>query len=383
MKNMIFFQIINVILSKCKGIIENCQEDKLSLKLFLKDFISILIYRFISTIDSLRFLATDLKGNNLGIKEIPFSTLRDGFTRFNYRTFQEMFFQLVSSLGLLTVPELKLLGQICLVDGSIFKLSIRCDWAQFRKKVRGIKLHLFWNLNNMNVQDLRITSAIKSEIDVLKGFINGNVTYIMDRGYISTLLFGLIVDSLAHFVIRLRKNMENYLILKETIFEIHHVGKVKERIIIFHADEKLREYRLIIFNSNGKKFRLLTDRKDIKIEEIIMLYASRWQIELIFRFMKRTVNGIHILSESENGLNIQFYIMAIANLVLLGFKQKCLMMIKEKPISLKIENLMENPVSEIGNRLKQQWKLGKHWLRKLRNSLNKVLNLELAEVFAK
>jgi transposase len=49
----------------------------------------------------------------------------------------------------------------------------------------------------------------------------------------------------------------------------------------------------------GELFILVTDRFDLKTYEIIMLYAYRWQVELIFRFLKRTLNALPLMCHEE------------------------------------------------------------------------------------
>lgn len=56
--------------------------------------------------------------------------------------------------------------------------------------------------------------------------------------------------------------------------------------------------------------------------QIIILYAYRWQIELFFKYLKRTLNGLHLLNHALNGVEIQFYVLMTLVLLLLKFRQK-------------------------------------------------------------
>jgi len=73
----------------------------------------------------------------------------------------------------------------------------------------------------------------------------------------------------------------------------------------------------------GAYVSLITDRFDLRTSEIIMLYAYRWQVELIFRFLKRTMNGLHLMCHHPLGIETQFTLYMISYLLLLHFKQKC------------------------------------------------------------
>ncbi len=67
---------------------------------------------------------------------------------------------------------------------------------------------------------------------------------------------------------------------------------------------------------------MFSNRWELTTWQIITIYAYRWQIELIFLFLKRTLNGLHLLTHSRNGLENQFYCLLSAALLLLHFKQR-------------------------------------------------------------
>ena len=78
------------------------------------------------------------------------------------------------------------------------------------------------------------------------------------------------------------------------------------------------------FDIGHETYYLLTDRRDLSTFQVILLYAYRWQIELLFRFLKRTMTGIHLLRHDEKGVTIQFYAMMITALLELYLKQQIL-----------------------------------------------------------
>ena len=67
---------------------------------------------------------------------------------------------------------------------------------------------------------------------------------------------------------------------------------------------------------------LFTNRWDLTTWQIITIYAYRWQIELLFLFVKRTLGGLHLLTHCQRRLQIQFYLMLATALLLLYFKQR-------------------------------------------------------------
>jgi IS4 transposase len=59
----------------------------------------------------------------------------------------------------------------------------------------------------------------------------------------------------------------------------------------------------------------LTNRFDLTTRQIILLYAWRWQVELIFRAWKHTLNGLHLINLSEKGIAAQFYLLLLASML--------------------------------------------------------------------
>jgi hypothetical protein len=121
-------------------------------------------------------------------------------------------------------------------------------------------------------------------------------------------------------------------------------------------------------------------------EFVICDYA----IELIFRFLKRSLNGLHLLSHSPEGVTLHFYALLITALLELRLKQQCVDLC-ETSLSAStspqteadpptIAGLMINPerlagtrgntfLATVGEKLHRYWKISKHWLVALRNYL--------------
>lgn len=76
---------------------------------------------------------------------------------------------------------------------------------------------------------------------------------------------------------------------------------ITDQIISCDNDPYRHVSRLVRFCVGGSEFFLLTDRRDLITFQVMLLYAYRWQVELIFRFLKRTMNGIHLINHSQEG----------------------------------------------------------------------------------
>ena len=101
------------------------------------------------------------------------------------------------------------------------------------------------------------------------------------------------------------------------------LNQVKDELIRFTNDPHERVFRLISFTVLGNQFQIITNRLELSTLEIIMLYAYRWQIELLFKFIKRFLLGIHLFNHSKNGVNIQFCLLMILSVIYMSTKQFC------------------------------------------------------------
>jgi IS4 transposase len=92
------------------------------------------------------------------------------------------------------------------------------------------------------------------------------------------------------------------------IYQIGKQGTLLARVIIFQ-DKKGKEYRLVT-NLPSEGENAFTD------EEVKELYRQRWQIELLWKFLKMHLKLDRIITKNTNGITIQIYAGLIAYLFL-------------------------------------------------------------------
>lgn len=377
-----------------------------SRSLYFQDFILKLVYAHFMGIESLRSFITELKtsdvAKSLGFQYTPFSTFRDGFTRFKSKFVYQIFQELLKTSHWLSIPSIDELGIVKLVDGSIFPTIRSMDWATYTKYKNGIKLHLSFDLNRMIPTEFLTTNANASERAFLISILQQGVTYIADRGYFSFDIGYKINQAKAFFIIRIKENLKFETIKSLNISCLDKMpscfDNVKDEIIRFTNDNKKEEYRLISFVVAQSTFLICTNRMDLTTLQVIILYAYRClprnlggQIELLFKFIKRTINGIHLWNHSENGVNIHFCILMIVAILQLRFKQFCINYAQftddnDTQDAHNIENIERfisywghNPsnwIHSITTKFYKYWKIGLHWLIKMRNSIAKKLDYE-------
>lgn len=355
-------------------------------KLFFSRFVTLLLYYYLQGIDSLRSLVTTLSTNDnvdkIDLCPIGLSTIHDAFCRYQLALFKSIYVRLLQTFPVICLEEFKELGRFILSDGSIFPMAIGNIWAEFRKNSRALKLHLNFELNQMIPSCFLVTSGKGDERHALSKMIEEAVTYIADRGYISFEFFKTILDKSAFFIIRTRKNLHYQPIeklpvrLKDSVKFIFF--QVTDELVRFDADKYQISHRRISFRTRSTLFVLVTNRLDLTTYQIIRLYAFRWQIELFFRYFKRTLNGIHIIHNSQKGVTIQFYIMLITNLLLLRFKQDLLngYLIQKKICeNTKTFYSTEDFVKSLGDQIPEPFKISKQEMIAIRNFLLRSIQL--------
>ena len=328
----------------------------------------------------------------------------EAFVRYDPKLFRAIFYRLLTTISFLCVPEIKHLGQILLVDGSLFPAIITMQWASYKSTANAIKIHLAYDLNRMIPAQFLVREGNYSEKKFLNEILEKGITYVCDRGYISFKIFKDICNKGAFFVIR-GKNKMCYLVQEQLVVDIpdkflHFISEIQDLKVIFDNDKSKYMYRIVKFVALGEKYALITNRFELTTYQIIMLYAYRWQIELFFRFIKRTLKCIHLLSHDSNGIQVQFYLFMIAHLLLLAFKQEC-EQISDKhklDVDCKTANTTDNIqndshngvktntgriyvrglVSMLGESLQKYWKMGIHWLTVLKKSLTSIFDTNFA-----
>ena len=364
-----------------------------SRKLFFADFVRLLLFALVLRIPSLRQLVTELETSptaaSLNLPTMPLSTLKDGFIRFPVTAFARLFHHLVQTASWLEVEEIKALGPLCLVDGSLFRVLVRMSWAVYKEGKNALRLHLALDLNHLIPVEFAIGAGTSSERAFLRSIIQAGITYVADRGYFAFDLFNHIHCAQAYFVMRAKENLQYTISQCLPLTGTFSVRweKVSDQDVLLSNDPFQHPYRLVTFSVLGKPFLILTNRFDLTTFQVILVYAYRWQVELIFRFLKQGLQGTHLFSQSAQGSQVFFYLLLITALLQLQLKQNCAIQAAEEtpgeapkergpdaddtPPSDDTAQAPYSFLAAIGGKLKIYWKIGCHWLRRLQNLLAK------------
>jgi len=129
-------------------------------------------------------------------------------------------------------------------------------------------------------------------VDEVLGMIPENGVGIMDRGFASWEFLEQMSQTGTLFVVRIKNNMKT---------ECDHK---KYRVVCFCDLESKVEYRLA------------TNLQEISNEEVGEIYRKRWQIEILWKFLKMHLKLDKLITKSVNGVTIQIYMVLIAYLIL-------------------------------------------------------------------
>ena len=371
-------------------------------KFHFKDFVRLLVYHFTKGCESGRLLLSDRDSaeEKLKLPEVKHSTFFDAFQRFPAEWFIPLLAALLTTVAWMEIPDLVSLGRLMCVDGSVFPAMANMLWAEYTSKHKAIRLHLCFELNRMIPAHFLVDTGNSNEKKALLQMLEADVTYIADRGYLSFALLAAIAAAEAFFVVRAKVNLV-YKRVEKLPVELpacvqHLFSHVTDQRIRLKNAKGQPTYRLVKFWVGKEQYLILTNRLDLTTFQVILLYAYRWQVELVFRFLKRSLNGLHLLSHSENGVTIHFYALLIAALLELRLKQQCVAACFASPLACDpslpnqdspteaeqptVAGLMVDPeqlkgargntfLATIGEKLHRYWKISKHWLVTLRNYL--------------
>ena len=281
-----------------------------------------LLYAQFSAAASLRSLEAGWNANrqhhyHLGSGPLMRSTLCDANKRRPVAIFAETFSRLASQLDRSTRRDGAAMVQ--LIDSTPIPLGKLCDWAKSNGRIRGLKLHVVFDPKADAPRVLAITDANVNDAQIGRTIaIVPGATYVFDKGYCHYGWWTAIADSGAVFITRPKTTMRLDTVAERPIayaqgdgfvvFEDSHVRLASK------GDSKLpiRLRRLRVQRTDGKTIALLTNDLDRTAVEVAALYKARWQIELLFRWIKQHLRIRRFLGNNDNAIRLQIFAAMIA-----------------------------------------------------------------------
>lgn len=323
-------------------------------KLHYDQYVSLtLLYFFNPILTALRSIqqASTLKNvqDKLGTKRTSLGSISAAGRLFDPELLTPIISELASRIGSLNMDKRlqDLDVTVVAVDGTLLKALPKMLWALWLDKDhRAAKMHLEFDVLKGIPLRAQVTNANESEIAKLESALASGKLYCLDAAYAKYSFLDKIIQKSSSFVVRIRDNASYKIIDEHRLSEADHnagvefdrtvwLGSKQKRdnlsrpiriIQIHYFDERvLSGYKRKSRVSSKKTFRtkspehtllIATDRMDLPAELISLIYRYRWQIELFFRWFKCILGCQHLLSLSQNGIQIQVYCALIASLLI-------------------------------------------------------------------
>ena len=297
--------------------------------------LAVLMFGQLSNRESLRdvVLATQAhatKAYHLGFgKAATRSNLSKANNTRDYRIFEEFAYRVVAEAQHCRATDIfKLGGKVYAFDSTTIDLCLNVfEWALFRKKKGGVKVHTLYDIETQIPTFFHITPAKLHDtqaMDVIP--YEENAFYIFDRAYNDFKRLHNIESVGAYFVVRGKKNNDFRPVCWKRRFPpgsgilSDAVGYMDGQLTRQKYPDKIR--RIIYLNSDTqKKFIFFTNALDINPVMVAELYHQRWNIELFFKWLKQHLKIKKFWGESENAVRIQIYA-AITTYCMMAIVQK-------------------------------------------------------------
>ena len=304
--------------------------DKYTKKLFVNNFILLMLYAQINCLDSLRHISQILKDSEklqklTGLDSISASQLSRKLRETSPEVLEKLFTELVEELETTIGHKArnKRLEKIFLVDASVISFCLSNHlWATYRKTKGGVKLHLklaFYPEVGVYPHTAIITTARGNDRTQMDNLIieeSKDVLYVFDRGYVDYEKFDSYCDNnnQIRFVSRLKSNAVKELIQEQKVLVDNEW--VLDRIVRLGKPGTTQMKHLLRLietrDTQGNAVTIVTNDFELTAQEISDIYRNRWAIELFFKWIKQHLKVKKFYGKSENAVKNQIWLALIS-----------------------------------------------------------------------
>jgi len=302
----------------------------------------------------LAFNANSHQHYHLGVGKVARSTLSDANARRPAGVFLETFLMLAAKADRRTRVEGA--EMVRLIDSSPIPVSKMCKWAEWNGRIRGMKMHVVYHPASDVPRCVEMTDSTINDVEIGRQTeLEAGATYVFDKGYYHFGWWKKINDTKAFFVTRvkvstrLRKTKARY--VRKIIGDGFRIIADDDVVLASKGDSKLEIplRRIKVNRDKGGTITLITNDLKRTAVEIAALYKGRWQIELLFRWIKQHLNIRKLIGNNRNAISLQVIAAMIAYLLLrLAKRLNSLKMLDLRFAELVCQRLfMRSPIAEI------------------------------------
>ncbi len=258
---------------------------------------------------------------HLGVGRLHRATLSDA----NQRRPAEVFAETFAMLSRQADRHVRREGAaiLRLLDATPIPLDALCDWSTFNGRTRGLKLHVVYDPVADHPRDIAITPSTVNDVTIGREQpIEARATYVFDKGYCDYAWWTRIHQAKARFVTRPKSNVRFRLVRRRELGK--HTGD--GFILIDDANVSLATQgksklaiplrRIRLRRQDGRIMTIITNDRRRSPVAIAALYKARWQIELLFRWIKQHLKMRKFIGRSQNAIRLQILAAMIAFLLL-------------------------------------------------------------------
>jgi len=323
------------------------------------DHLVALVFAQFSHADSLRGLELGFNANahhhyHLNVGKLSRSTLSDA----NARRPVEVFAQTFAMLAEMADRQTRREGaeMVRLIDASPIPLGKMCKWAKSNGRIRGMKMHVVYHPQDDCPRCVEVTPANVNDVEIGRQVpLEAGATYVFDKGYYHFGWWKKINDTKAFFVTRpkvstrFRATKRRY--LRKIIGDGFRIVDDAEVALTSKGDSRLPIplRRIRVKRDQGGTITLITNDLTRTAVEIAALYKGRWQIELLFRWIKQHLDIRTFLGTNETAIRLQIFAAMIAYLLLrFAARANCVKIPVLRLAELICQRLfMRKPIAEI------------------------------------
>jgi IS4 transposase len=325
-QNTVLGEILKVIPRRVFGsIVSQHQGDRYGKDFHSWDHLVTLLYGQLGGVSSLRELVELWNVQtphhyHLGTGPVCRSTFSDA----NQRRPSAIFADLFAHLTDLASRSLRHDGKqvLRLIDATPIPLASMHEWASWNGRTRGLKAHVVYDPNLDRPVHLEITSSTVNDVMIARDLsIERGAIYVFDKAYVDYHWWHRLHNARCIFITRPKTNVPFTVIKKRRLSKSARDASIFSDAIVRLASQQktslpINLRRIELHRDDGRVLTILTNDLKHSAAKIAALYRKRWQIELLFRWIKQHLKIRVFFGRSENAVRLQIFAALIAYLLL-------------------------------------------------------------------
>ena len=199
-------------------------------------------------------------------------------------------------------------------------------WARFRSRKGAVKMHTLLDLRGPIPTFIEVSDGKMADVKILDSIVpEPNAFYVMDRAYVDFERLHVFHVAGAFFVTRTKKGIRLRRRYSHPIDA--STGVRSDQTVVLDSVSARTNYpdtlrRIHYYDAEqDRHIRFLTNNFDLPALTICLLYKSRWQVELFFKWIKQHLRIKVFYGTSENAVKTQIWV-AISIYVLIAIVKK-------------------------------------------------------------